>query len=170
MQPGDASGLPPPPVALGLSASTVDGGSPTSRRRAQATAKRKVGHQNKVKGYLDTLKIELNPEEQRLFMRECDRAFVDTIGNEESAMKDRQLRWSKQRMRRQAQLKEEETGQGRSALEKVKSAQKKVPSLPPPAAANATANVSTRILGRRTAPLPPFLIPHRVPRGFTPRS
>ena len=30
--------------------------------------------------------------------------------------------------------------------------------------------VSTRILGRRTAPYPPFLIPYRVPRGFTPRS
>ena len=30
--------------------------------------------------------------------------------------------------------------------------------------------VSTRILGRRTAPFPPVLIPHRVPHGFTPRS
>ena len=30
--------------------------------------------------------------------------------------------------------------------------------------------VSTRILGRRTAPFPPFLIPYRVPRGFTPIS
>ena len=30
--------------------------------------------------------------------------------------------------------------------------------------------VSTRILGRRTAPFPPFLIPHRVPRGCTPIS
>ena len=30
--------------------------------------------------------------------------------------------------------------------------------------------VSTRILGRRTAPFPPFLIPYRVPHGFTPRS
>ena len=30
--------------------------------------------------------------------------------------------------------------------------------------------VSTRILGRRTAPFPPFLIHHRVPHGFTPRS
>ena len=29
---------------------------------------------------------------------------------------------------------------------------------------------STRILGRRTAPFPPFLIPKRVPHGFTPRS
>ena len=29
------------------------------------------------------------------------------------------------------------------------------------------AQVSTRILGRRTAPCPPFLIPTRVPRGFT---
>ena len=27
--------------------------------------------------------------------------------------------------------------------------------------------VSTRILGRRTAPVPPFLIPNRVPHGFT---
>ena len=26
---------------------------------------------------------------------------------------------------------------------------------------------STRILGRPTAPFPPFRIPHRVPRGFT---
>ena len=31
-------------------------------------------------------------------------------------------------------------------------------------------DVSTRILGRRTAPFPPFLIPYRVPHGFTPRS
>ena len=30
--------------------------------------------------------------------------------------------------------------------------------------------VSTRILGRRTAPFVPFLIPYRVPHGFTPRS
>ena len=30
--------------------------------------------------------------------------------------------------------------------------------------------VSTRILGRRTAPFPPFLVPYRVPHGFTPRS
>ena len=30
--------------------------------------------------------------------------------------------------------------------------------------------VSTRILGRRTAPFQPFLIPYRAPRGFTPRS
>ena len=30
--------------------------------------------------------------------------------------------------------------------------------------------VSTRILGRRTAPFSPFLIPHRVPHGLTPRS
>ena len=30
--------------------------------------------------------------------------------------------------------------------------------------------VSTGILGRRMAPFPPFLIPHRVPHGFTPRS
>ena len=28
--------------------------------------------------------------------------------------------------------------------------------------------VSTRILGRRAAPFPPSLIPHRVPHGFTP--
>ena len=27
--------------------------------------------------------------------------------------------------------------------------------------------VSTRILGRRTAPYPPFLVPYRVPYGFT---
>jgi len=32
------------------------------------------------------------------------------------------------------------------------------------------ARVSTRILGRRTAPFPPFLIPHRAPCGVTPRS
>ena len=31
-------------------------------------------------------------------------------------------------------------------------------------------SVSTRILGRRTAPVPPFLVPHRAPHGFTPRS
>ena len=30
-----------------------------------------------------------------------------------------------------------------------------------------TMQVSTRILGRRTAPFPPFLIPDRVPRGVT---
>ena len=30
--------------------------------------------------------------------------------------------------------------------------------------------ISTRILGRRTAPYPPFLISNRVPHGFTPRS
>ena len=30
--------------------------------------------------------------------------------------------------------------------------------------------VSTRILGRRTAPFLPFLIPNRAPHGFTPRS
>ena len=30
--------------------------------------------------------------------------------------------------------------------------------------------VSTRILGRRTAPFPPFRIPYRVPHGFYPRS
>ena len=30
--------------------------------------------------------------------------------------------------------------------------------------------VSTRILGRRTAPSPPFLIPCRAPHGSTPRS
>ena len=30
--------------------------------------------------------------------------------------------------------------------------------------------VSTRILGGRTAPFAPFLIPYRVPHGFTPRS
>ena len=30
--------------------------------------------------------------------------------------------------------------------------------------------ISTRILGRRTVPFPPFLIPNRVPHGFTPRS
>ena len=35
---------------------------------------------------------------------------------------------------------------------------------------SAQAEVSTRILGRRTAPLPPFRIPNRVPHGFTPRS
>ena len=29
---------------------------------------------------------------------------------------------------------------------------------------------STRVLGRRTAPFAPFLIPYRVPHGFTPRS
>ena len=34
----------------------------------------------------------------------------------------------------------------------------------------AALQVSTRILGRRTAPFPPFLIPCRVPHGFTPRS
>ena len=32
------------------------------------------------------------------------------------------------------------------------------------------ARLSTRILGRRTAPFPPFLISHRVPHGSTPRS
>ena len=32
------------------------------------------------------------------------------------------------------------------------------------------AQVSTRILGRRTASYPPFLIPHRAPHGVTPRS
>ena len=31
-------------------------------------------------------------------------------------------------------------------------------------------SVSTRILGRRTAPFPTFLISYRVPHGFTPRS
>ena len=31
-------------------------------------------------------------------------------------------------------------------------------------------NISTRILGRRTEPISPFLIPNCVPRGFTPRS
>ena len=35
---------------------------------------------------------------------------------------------------------------------------------------DAIEEVSTRILGRRTAPFPPFLIPYRVPHGFTPRS
>ena len=30
--------------------------------------------------------------------------------------------------------------------------------------------VSTRILGRRNGAFPPFLIPYRVPHGFTPRS
>ena len=30
--------------------------------------------------------------------------------------------------------------------------------------------VSTRILGRRTAPFPPFRFSYRVPHGFTPRS
>ena len=30
--------------------------------------------------------------------------------------------------------------------------------------------VSTRILGRRMAHFPPFRIPHRAPRGLTPRS
>ena len=29
---------------------------------------------------------------------------------------------------------------------------------------------SSRILGRRTAPFSPFLIPHRAPHGVTPRS
>ena len=29
---------------------------------------------------------------------------------------------------------------------------------------------STRILGRRTAPFPPFLIPTRAPHGITPKS
>ena len=29
---------------------------------------------------------------------------------------------------------------------------------------------STMILGRRTAPFPPFLIPHRAPHGVNPRS
>ena len=33
-----------------------------------------------------------------------------------------------------------------------------------------TAQVSTRILGRRTAPFPHFLIHYRVPHGFIPRS
>ena len=32
-----------------------------------------------------------------------------------------------------------------------------------------TKDAATRILGRRTAPFPPFLIPDRVPHGFTPR-
>ena len=31
-------------------------------------------------------------------------------------------------------------------------------------------SMSTRILGRRTAPFPPFLIPNRAPYGVTPRS
>ena len=31
-------------------------------------------------------------------------------------------------------------------------------------------SVSTRILGRRAAPFPPFLISYRVPHGFYPRS
>ena len=30
--------------------------------------------------------------------------------------------------------------------------------------------ISAGILGRRTAPFPTFLVPHRVPHGFTPRS
>ena len=30
--------------------------------------------------------------------------------------------------------------------------------------------ISTRISGRRTAPFPPFLNPHRAPHGVTPRS
>ena len=30
--------------------------------------------------------------------------------------------------------------------------------------------VSTRILGRRAAPFPPFLVPNRAPHGVTPRS
>ena len=30
--------------------------------------------------------------------------------------------------------------------------------------------VSTRVLGRRTEPFPPFLSPNRVSHGFTPRS
>ena len=29
--------------------------------------------------------------------------------------------------------------------------------------------IGTRILGRRTAPFPPFPIPHRVPHGFLPK-
>ena len=39
----------------------------------------------------------------------------------------------------------------------------------PPGCGKTLLAVSTRILGRRTAPFPPFLIPCRVPRGFTPR-
>ena len=31
-------------------------------------------------------------------------------------------------------------------------------------------NASTRILGRRAAAISPFLMPYRVPHGFTPRS
>ena len=38
---------------------------------------------------------------------------------------------------------------------------------PPDPVSGAQPQVSTRILGRRTAPFPPFLIPHRVPHGFT---
>ena len=34
----------------------------------------------------------------------------------------------------------------------------------------AMSSVSTRILGRRTAPFAPFLFPYRVPHGFTSRS
>ena len=33
-----------------------------------------------------------------------------------------------------------------------------------------TGVLSTRILGRRTAPFPPFLIYNRAPHGVTPRS
>ena len=33
-----------------------------------------------------------------------------------------------------------------------------------------TLELSTRILGRRTAPFSPFPIPHRVPRGFLPQD
>ena len=43
----------------------------------------------------------------------------------------------------------------------------RAPGLAAPAAGG---SISTRILGRRTAPFPPFLVPDRVPRGFTPRS
>ena len=35
------------------------------------------------------------------------------------------------------------------------------------AVAERLAQVSSRILGRRTVPFPPFLIPYRVPHGFT---
>ena len=35
---------------------------------------------------------------------------------------------------------------------------------------NDLVSISTRILGRRTAPFPGFLVPQRVPHGFTPRS
>ena len=38
-----------------------------------------------------------------------------------------------------------------------------------PAVCSAKARFSTRILGRRTAPFPPFLFPNRVPHGFIPK-
>ena len=39
-----------------------------------------------------------------------------------------------------------------------------------PAPLRCSDEVSTRILGRRTAPFPHLLIPHRVPHDFNPRS